>query len=336
MTSATFIFILVIAAALLFEYINGFHDSANAIATVVSTKVLSPRNALLYGAVLNFCGAFAGTHVAKTIGEGIVNKTAATQEVILCALLGAVIWNIFTWFFGIPSSSSHALIGGLLGAAVAHSGFSVINAGGLLGKVIIPMFTSPVLGFITGFLVMLMLLWIFAKSAPEKVNNKFKFLQLISSGIMAFSHGSNDAQKTMGIITLSLITYGFIDSSKEFAVPVWVIFICALTMGCGTMAGGWKIIHTIGSKVIKLKPIHGFAAETTSAFVILTSSFLGFPVSTTHIISTAIMGVGSTVRFSAVKWGIVGNIVITWLLTIPVCAVISAVIYCFFVRLLFQ
>ncbi|GHT37109.1 inorganic phosphate transporter [Planctomycetales bacterium] len=329
--TATIIFILVIAAALVFEYINGFHDSANAIATVVSTKVLSPRNALIYGACLNFCGAFAGTHVAKTIGAGIVEKAAVTPEVILCALLGAIIWNLFTWFFGIPSSSSHALIGGLIGAAVAHSGFEFVNTRGLLEKVIIPMFTSPVIGFITGFFVMVVLLWIAAKSVPEKVNNKFKFLQLISSGVMAFSHGSNDAQKTMGIITLALITHGFIDGTN-FAVPVWVIFVCALTMGLGTMAGGWRIIHTIGSKVIKLKPIHGFAAETTSAFVILTSSFLGFPVSTTHIISTAIMGVGSTVRFSAVKWGIVGNIVITWILTIPVCAALSAGLYWTFVR----
>jgi PiT family inorganic phosphate transporter len=331
MTTAILLLILVIAAALVFEYINGFHDAANAIATVVSTKVLTPRKALLYGACLNFCGAFAGTHVAQTIGAGIVNTDFVTQPVILCALIGAVLWNLFTWLFGIPSSSSHALIGGLLGAAIAHCGFSVVQMKGLITKIIIPMFTSPLIGFLAGFCIMLALLWMFAQASPEKINKKFKFLQLISSGIMAFSHGSNDAQKTMGIITLSLITFGGLHQDN-FAVPVWVIFICALTMGLGTMAGGWKIIHTIGSKVIKLKPIHGFAAETTAAATILTASFFGFPVSTTHIISTAIMGGGSTIRFSAVKWGLVGNIVLAWFLTIPICAVLSAVLYKVFVH----
>ena len=326
MTTAIILLTLVIVVALLFEYINGFHDAANAIATVVSTKVLSPRKALLYGAFLNFFGAFAGTHVAKTIGAGIVDSTAVSQEVVLCALLGAIIWNLFTWFFGIPSSSSHALIGGLLGAAVAHNGIATVNGTGVLHKVLVPMFTSPFIGFCLGFSLMLTLLWMFAKSSPETINKKFKFLQLISAGVMAFSHGSNDAQKTMGIITLSLITAGVL-SAGNFSVPVWVIFICAVTMGFGTMAGGWRIIHTLGSKVIKLKPIHGFAAEMTAASTILTASFFGFPVSTTHIISTAIMGVGSTIRFSAVKWGLVGNIVMTWFLTIPICAVLSAILY---------
>ena len=334
MTSAIVLLALVIAAALLFEYINGFHDAANAIATVVSTKVLSPRVALLYGSILNFLGAFFGTHVAKTIGAGIVDKTAVSQEVILCALIGAVIWNLLTWFFGIPSSSSHALIGGLLGAAVAHDGFGVVHGDGLIECVIIPMFTSPLIGFLGGFFLMLALLRMFARVSPERINKKFKGLQLFSAGIMAFSHGSNDAQKTMGIIALSLLAYkysGNIPQGTDFTVPVWVIFICAATMGLGTMAGGWKIIHTLGSKVIKLKPIHGFAAETTAATTILTASWFGFPVSTTHIISTAIMGVGSTIRFSAVKWGLVGNIVLAWFLTIPICAVFSAVLYKLFV-----
>ena len=335
MTTAIFLLILVITAALIFEYINGFHDAANAIATVVSTKVLSPRQALLCASILNFCGAFFGTHVAKTIGSGIVDKVAVSQEVILCALLGAIIWNLLTWVFGIPSSSSHALIGGLLGAAVAHNGFGIVQLNGLIHKVLIPMFASPLIGFAAGFFVMLMLLWMCARSAPEKTNKKFKFLQLISASVMAFSHGSNDAQKTMGIITLSLITYHVSVSGLPhqggFAVPVWVILICALTMALGTMAGGWRIIHTLGSRVIKLKPIHGFAAETTAATTILTASFFGFPVSTTHIISTAIMGVGSTIRFSAVKWGLVGNIVLAWFLTIPICACFSAVLYKVFV-----
>jgi PiT family inorganic phosphate transporter len=326
MEFTTIILILVVLGALAFEYINGFHDSANAVATVVSTKVLSPRRAILYGAVLNVFGAFTGTHVAKTIGGGIVDAVHITQPVIFCALLGAILWNLITWYFGLPSSSSHALIGGLVGASAAHKGWSVINVTGLLHKVIYPMFTSPLIGFVAGFMIMLILLWLVAKKSPQLINGKFKVLQLISSGIMAFSHGSNDAQKTMGIITLALITSGWLDGSN-FSIPIWVILPCAITMGCGTMAGGWKIIHTIGSKVIKLKPIHGFAAETTAATVILTASHFGLPVSTTHIISTAIMGVGSTIRFSAVKWGIVGNIVLTWILTIPICSAISAVLY---------
>lgn len=315
---------LVIIAALVFEYINGFHDSANAIATVVSTKVLTPRRAVLFGAVLNFVGAFSGTHVAKTIGKGIVDVDSVTQLVILCALLGAIIWNLITWYYGIPSSSSHALIGGLIGASVMKAGIDVVHTKGVIESVVIPMITSPILGLAVGFLFMLLLLWIFRKANPDKINKKFRRAQLFSSGIMAFSHGSNDAQKTMGIITLALFTFGFID---KVDVPLWVIFACALTMGMGTMAGGWKIIRTMGSKVIKLKPIHGFAAETSAAGVILTASHFGIPVSTTHIISTAIMGVGSTQNLSAVKWGLVGNIVIAWVLTIPICMIISGLIY---------
>lgn len=315
---------LVIIAALVFEYINGFHDSANAIATVVSTKVLTPRRAVLFGAVLNFVGAFSGTHVAKTIGKGIVDVDSVTQLVILCALLGAIIWNLITWYYGIPSSSSHALIGGLIGASVMKAGIDVVHTKGVIESVVIPMITSPILGLVVGFLFMLLLLWIFRKANPDKINKRFRKAQLFSSGIMAFSHGSNDAQKTMGIITLALFTFGFI---KEVNVPLWVIFACALTMGMGTMAGGWKIIRTMGSKVIKLKPIHGFAAETSAAGVILTASHFGIPVSTTHIISTAIMGVGSTQNLSAVKWGLVGNIVMAWVLTIPICMIISGLIY---------
>jgi len=339
-----FLLILVIIFALAFEYINGFHDAANAIATVVSTKTLSPKHAILYGAVLNFFGAFFGTCVAKTIGSGIVDSGTVTQAVILCALLGAIIWNLITWFLGLPSSSSHALIGGLLGAAIMHAGgFSIVNIQGLVQKVVIPMFTSPVMGYFVGFLVMLLLLHIFAKAIPEKINRKFKGAQLFSAGVMAFSHGSNDAQKTMGIITLGLLTYcathGVVfdgstfatlflpDPSKDFHVPPGVIFICALTMGLGTAAGGWKIIHTLGNKVIKLKPIHGFAAETTAAGIILTATHFGIPVSTTQIISSAIMGVGSTIRFSAVKWGLVGNILAAWILTIPISMFIAAGIY---------
>ncbi|MDD3012964.1 MAG: inorganic phosphate transporter [Candidatus Gastranaerophilales bacterium] len=322
--------IIVIIIALIFEYINGFHDAANAIATVVSTKVLTPRNALLYGAVLNFFGAFFGTHVAKTIGQGLVNAESVTQSVILCALLGAIIWNLITWYFGIPSSSSHALIGGLLGASIVHSGVNTVKISGVLEKVIIPMITSPILGLVIGFMFMLLLVWLFHKSLPDKVNKYFKKLQLVSAGIMAFSHGSNDAQKTMGIITLALFTSGFL---KDVNVPIWVIFICALVMTVGTMGGGWKIIRTMGSKVIKLKPIHGFAAETSAAAVILTASHFGIPLSTTHVISTSIMGVGCTMRLSAVKWGLVGNIMVAWIFTIPICIVISGGIYFLFQKI---
>ena len=324
------VFLIIILLALAFEYINGFHDSANSIATVVSTKVLSPRKAIMYAAALNLVGAFVGTHVAKTIGGGIVDSGSVTQTVIACALIGAIIWNLFTWYYGIPSSSSHAIIGGLMGAAMAHSGYKVIKISGLVEKVIVPMLTSPLMGLIVGFLVMLLLLWMFLKSNPEVVNKHFRKLQLISSGFMSFSHGSNDAQKTMGIITLLLLSSGYI---HEMEVPTWVIFLCALTMALGTMAGGWKIIRTMGSKVIKLKPIHGFAAETSAAVVILTASHFGIPVSTTHIISTSIMGVGCTQRASAVRWGIVGNIVTAWVITIPACMFLSALSYIIITKL---
>lgn len=348
MTLTIILLILVIATALLFEYINGFHDSANAISMVVSTKALSPRRAIIYAAVLNFFGALCGTHVAKTIGSGIVAGETITQLVIMCALLGAVIWNLITWYFGLPSSSSHALIGGLLGSAICHKAIEVgasehlilrippfhfehpaleiINGHNLLDKVLIPMVTSPVLGFFIGFLLVLLLLKLFYKMKPELLNRVFRKLQLVSSGFLAFSHGSNDAQKTMGIITLALLTFGIGDKSN-FDIPLWVICICAFVMALGTMTGGWKIIRTMSSKVIKMKPVHGFSVEMAASGIILTASHFGIPVSTTHIISTAIMGVGSMVKFSAVKWGIVKNIVVAWVFTIPICMVLSALIY---------
>ncbi|MCL1980565.1 MAG: inorganic phosphate transporter [Proteobacteria bacterium] len=316
--------ICVIVTALLFEYINGFHDSANAIATVVSTKVLPARAAIIYAGVLNCVGAFMGTHVASTIGTGIVDSVTVTQGVILCALLSAIIWNLITWYYGIPSSSSHALIGGLMGASISKAGYQVVHFDGITKKVLLPMVTSPILGLVIGFVFMILILWACSKARPNTVNNWFKRLQLVSSGIMAFSHGSNDAQKTMGIITLALVSY---HTLPTFEVPYWVILGCALTMGLGTMAGGWRIIRTMGSKMIKLKPVHGFAAETSAAVVILTASHFGIPVSTTHIISTAIMGVGSAKGANAVKLGIVGNIVMAWILTVPICMVIAAILY---------
>ena len=316
--------IAVIVIALIFEYINGFHDSANAIATVVSTKVLTARQAILYAGVLNIAGAFMGTHVASTIGRGIVDTGSVTQGVILCALLAAIIWNLITWYYGIPSSSSHALIGGLIGAALSKAGYQVVHFEGVTKKVLLPMVTSPLIGFAIGFACMVVILWICRRANPNSVNRYFKKLQILSAGVMALSHGSNDAQKTMGIITMALVSYHALDS---FVVPAWVILSCAVTMGLGTMAGGWRIIRTMGSKMIKLKPVHGFAAETSAAAVILTASHFGIPVSTTHIISTSIMGVGSTRGAHALKWGIVGNIVMAWVLTIPICMVIAAILY---------
>lgn len=325
----TILLIAVILVALAFEFINGFHDCANAIATVVSTKVLSPKQAVLFGASLEFIGALTGTHVAKTIGAGIVNAEMITLTVIFCALLAAVLWNLLTWWLGLPSSSSHALIGGLLGATIVKAGVDAIHIKTLMDKVIIPMFTSPVLGFCAGFLLMLALIRLLYKANPQVVNKKFRKLQLISSGLMALSHGSNDAQKTMGIITLALLAGGVLHKGPqgEFEIPIYVILVCAMTMAAGTMNGGWKIIKTMGHKIIKLKPIHGFAAETSAAGLILTASHFGIPLSTTHVISTAIMGVGSTLHAHAVKWRIVGNIVIAWVLTIPACMIISAIIY---------
>jgi len=353
MNIAIVLLLFVVIIAFIFEYINGFHDSANAVATVVSTKALSPRNAIMYAAALDFVGALFGTHVAKTIGVGLVSAESITQLVIFCALLGAVIWNLLTWYFGLPSSSSHALIGGLLGAAVAHAYFQLdkayelvlrmpsfhlehpalaaINTSGVYHKVIIPMICSPILGFVVGFLVILVLLEIFHKMRPEVLNKTFRKAQLISSGFLAFSHGSNDAQKTMGIITLSLMTAGVI-KGHVFEIPLWVICSCAGTLALGTMTGGWKIIRTMSSKVIKMKPIHGFSVEIASASIILTASHFGFPVSTTHIISTAIMGVGSMVKVSAVKWGVVKKIVVAWVCTIPVCMLLSATFYFLLVK----
>ena len=329
MTITILLLIAVVAVALAFEFINGFHDCANAIATVVSTKVLSPKQAVLFGASLEFIGALTGTHVAKTIGSGIVNADMITLTVIFCALLAAVLWNLLTWYLGLPSSSSHALIGGLLGAAIVKAGVDVVHVTTLLDKVIIPMFTSPVLGFVVGFCFMLLLIHLFYRANPQVVNKRFRKLQLISSGLMAISHGSNDAQKTMGIITLALLAGGVLHKgpSGDFEIPLYVIIVCAFTMAAGTMNGGWKIIKTMGHKIIKLKPIHGFAAETSAASLILAASHFGIPLSTTHVISTSIMGVGSTLHAHAVKWRIVGNIVTAWVLTIPACMILSAIIY---------
>lgn len=341
------LFLFVLLAALVFEYINGFHDTADAIATVVSTKVLTPRQAILMAAFFNLIGALAGTAVAKTISGGLVSAGAVTMLTVLCALLGAIIWNLFTWWLGLPSSSSHALIGGLCGAALAtaQGNWDVLiwssvdakgSAIGLWPKVVLPMFSSPLIGFVGGAALMWLLMVVLRKTTPRMVNLIFGKAQLLSAAFMAYGHGKNDAQKTMGIITLALFTgtaAGVFKDLPEWAtflrvsefkdIPFWVVVTCAITMAAGTAAGGYRIIRTMGHKMVKLQPVHGFAAETTAAIIIDGASMIGVPVSTTHVISTSIMGVGATKRLSAVKWGVVERILWAWVLTMPVTALLA-------------
>lgn len=322
MEIAFLLLILVIALTLIFDFINGFHDAANAIATVVATKVLSPRTAVIMAASFNFGGALMGTAVAATIGKGLVEQEVVTLEVIICALFGAIIWNLITWYKGLPSSSSYALIGALMGAVyfATDDGQKNIMWDAVLQKVIEPMFASPVIGFFLGFLIMFLLMWLVCRMSNLRINAIFSKLQIVSAGVMALSHGHNDAQKAMGIIALALVTY---NPSNEFEVPLWVILSCATAMGLGTMMGGWRIIRTLGTKMITLRPIHGFAAETTAATIIIGASQFGIPVSTTQIISTAIMGVGATKRFSALRWRIISHIVWAWVLTVPATFLLS-------------
>ncbi len=328
MTFALLLLIAVIAVALAFEYINGFHDCANSIASIVSTKVLSPRQAVLFGAVLECIGALLGVNVAKTIGSGIIASDAITLQVIFCALLAAVIWNLITWWFGLPSSSSHALIGGLLGATFIHAGLDPIHFAVLIKKIIVPMFASPVIGCVIGFLVMCAFLRMFYKVKPDTINRRFKRVQLITSGMMALSHGLNDAQKTMGVITMALVTSGvLVMPTGQFDIPIYVKLVCAATMAAGTMAGGWKIIKTMGTKIIKLKPISGAAADFSAAAIVLVASWFGIPLSTTHVVSTSIMGVGMAIKGGGVRTNIIGNIVTAWVLTIPCCVLLAIVLY---------
>lgn len=323
------ILVLTIIAALAFDYINGFHDTANAIATVVSTRVLSPTAAILMAATLNVAGALVATHVAKTIASGLVEKGGATEAVVFAAIIGAIIWNLLTWLYGIPSSSSHALIGGLVGATVAHGGANMVIWHGLLEKVVLPLFLSPLVGFVVAYLFMSFIAYLTRDKNPVRMGSAFKRLQLVSSALMAFSHGSNDAQKSMGIITMALVSHGVISKPE---VPMWVKLACALTMGLGTAAGGWRIIKTLGHKIIRLEPVHGFAAETAGAAVILFASAKGMPISTTHAITASIFGVGASKRLSAVRWQVAKNVLIAWVITIPATAAFGALVL-FVVRL---
>lgn len=313
MLDPNLLLIVVVILALAFDFSNGWHDSANAIATVVSTHVLSPGRAVLFAAVLNVAGAFMSTAVAKMIGGGIVEASLINQATVAAALIGAISWNLFTLMLGLPTSSSHALIGGIIGGALAQSGMSAVKLSGLQ-KVLEAMLFSPLMGFVLGYLFILATYWAVFRLPRGVVNRGFRRLQLISSSLMAFSHGANDAQKAMGIITLALVSAGQLD---HMTVPSWVILSCALAMGLGTVAGGWRIIRTLGMRIAKLEPVHGFAAETSGALILLGTAHFGMPVSTTHTITSSIMGVGAVKRLSAVRWGVTMRIVYAWVFTLP-------------------
>lgn len=319
-----YIVIALIGVALIFDYINGFHDAANSIATVVSTRVLSPGKAVIWAAFFNFIAAFTfGTAVARTVGSGMIDVKIITFAVILGGLVGAIVWDLITWFFGLPTSSSHALIGGYAGAAVAKAGFSAIIPGGWT-KTIIFIFLSPLIGLVGGLLIMTAIFWLFRGSPPSRVDRWFRRLQLLSAAFFSLNHGANDAQKTMGIIAGVLFAAGYI---KTFDIPFWVVLAAHTAIGLGTLAGGWRIIHTMGSKITKLQPVGGFAAEAGAGIALMTATLTGVPVSTTHAITGAIVGVGATRRLSAVRWGVARQIVWAWVLTIPAAFAIGALSY---------
>jgi PiT family inorganic phosphate transporter len=327
MTATLTFVVVIILIALIFDYINGFHDAANSIATVVSTRVLSPGAAVVWAAFFNFIAfVVLGEAVAKTIGKDMVDIKAIPEDwqlwVVLCGLIGAIVWNLITWFYGIPSSSSHALVGGYAGAAVAASGFGVILPSGWT-KTVIFIVLSPLIGALLGFFIMVAVMWIFRSWSPHRVDKFFRKGQLVSAAMFSLGHGGNDAQKTMGIIGGVLVASNINpDATKD--IPLWVVLICHAAIGLGTLSGGWRIVHTMGSRITKLKPVGGFSAETAAAISIIGVTFGGIPVSTTHTITGAIVGVGATRRLSAVKWGVAGRIVWAWVLTIPLAAAISA------------
>ena len=322
---ALIVLALIIALGLAFDFVNGFHDTANAIATSVATRVLSPGQAVSMAAVLNVVGALTGTAVASTVGRGVVPPEVATQQLVAAALIAAISWNLFTWWLAIPSSSSHALIFSIVGAGIASAGIDAIEFQGI-AKTLQGLAFSPLLGFLMALLLLVGLLWLFARSRPLRVTRVFGRLQVVSAAYMAFSHGSNDAQKTMGVLTMALASYyGW--SGDEWRVPFWVILAAAAAMGLGTAMGGWRIVRTMGLRVVELRPIDGFAAETAAATVIEVASRLGIPVSTTQVISSSILGVGATRSLSAVRWGIAGRIVSAWVVTIPACIGLAWVVY---------
>jgi PiT family inorganic phosphate transporter len=319
--------VLVVAIALAFDFTNGFHDTANAVATSVSTRALSPRTAVAIAAIMNFVGAFTSTAVAKTVGGGLINTEPGfvTARLLLAALFGAIVWNLLTWRIGLPSSSSHALIGGLVGAAIARGGSDPVDWSALWSKVGWPGLASPVIGFLIAGLAMLVILWGFRRVRPAPLNRGFRLLQIGSGSFLAFAHGTNDAQKTMGVMALAL--YGAHRTNSPTDIPDWVIASAALAMGAGTYIGGWRIMRTMGTRIFKLRSPQGFAAQTTGSAVIYIATTFGFPVSTTHVISGSVMGAGATTRLSAVRWGVAGEMVLAWLLTIPAAALMAVGMY---------
>jgi inorganic phosphate transporter, PiT family len=314
---------VVIVVALFFDFTNGFHDTANSIATSVSTHALSPRAAVISAAFLNFAGAFVSFAVAATIAKGIVDQEVITLDVVLAGLVGAITWNLITWYVGLPSSSSHALIGGMVGSAVAADGWDVVNWSGIKDNVLIPSLLAPVMGALLAAALMIGVLWIIRRRAPSKVNRVFRRLQLVSGAFVAFTHGTNDAQKTMGIMALALVASGHLSPDFE-RPPVWVIVSAATAMALGTYAGGWRIIKTLGTRIAKIDPPQGFAAQTACASILWTTAHYGFPVSTTHVISGSVLGAGASTRLSGVRWGVAGNILLAWVLTIPCAGLVGA------------
>ena len=319
-----FLIIAVIILALVFDFINGFHDTANAIATSVSTRALKPRTAIIMAAFLNFFGAMYSTGVAKTIGGDIVKSAEHIDEhIIVAALIGAIVWNLFTWWIAMPSSSSHALVGGIIGAVLVSTGAIGLNFWGI-GKIVLSLILSPIIAIVVGFIIMNIFYLLFGKFRPSSLNNKFKRMQIITAATMAFSHGSNDAQKSMGIITLALLSGGYIGALE---VPTFVKISCAFAMALGTSFGGWKIIRTVGGKIFRMQPVHGFSADLNSAVVIFDATLLHLPVSTTHVVSGSIMGVGAAQRVKAVHWDVARQMLVAWLMTIPCTAILSAIVY---------
>ena len=316
--------VITVVVALGFDFTNGFHDTANAVATSVSTRALTPRMAVLTASIANLAGAFVTTAVATTVGKGIIDSGLATERTILAAVIGAIVWNLITWWRGLPSSSSHALIGGLVGAALVQSGSKGVEWHGIAHKVAIPALVAPTLAFLSAFLLLLAIYWVFRWMTPGVANRTFRLGQLVSGTWVAFTHGANDAQKTMGVIALALYTHGTID---HFYIPTWVKVAAGVAIGAGTYVGGWRIMRTLGQRVFALEPPSGFAAQATAGATIYLATHLGYPLSTTHVVSGSVMGAGATKRLSAVRWGVAGNIVFAWVLTIPAAALVAAAIY---------
>jgi PiT family inorganic phosphate transporter len=316
--------VVVIVVGLAFDFTNGFHDTANYVATWVGTRALSPRIAVLISAAANLAGAFVTTAVAKTVGQGIIDTGLATEKTVLAALFGAIVWNLLTWWIGLPSSSTHALIGGLVGAALVQSGSDGVQWHGIVDKVVIPGAVSPVIGFAGAFLLMVIIYRVFFRASPGVAHRGFRHGQLVTGTWVAFTHGANDAQKTMGVIALALVANGNIDT---FYIPTWVKIAAGLTIAAGTYAGGWRIIRTLGQRIYKMQPEHGFAAQLSAGTTLFAGTHFGFPISTTHVVTGAIMGAGATRRVSAVKWGVAGNILVAWLLTMPAAGLVAAALY---------